>query len=228
MWEDFVAAASVWSDEAVIIRLALSLVIGFAIGTGRTMKRRGAGMKTHTLVCLGSTVVMLTGQYVYFNFPGNMDMTRLGAQVVSGVGFLGVGTILVTGRNQIRGLTTAAGLWACACFGLAVGVGFVEGAIYALIFALIAMKVLTQVENICLHYARYFDLYIEFENNKAVTQFMKEMKKENVKIDNFELSKSKDDVLNALVSVDVINRSKRQSFVCSVRDMEFVQHVEEL
>ncbi len=228
MWRSFIEAASQWSNEAIIIRLALAVVIGFAIGTGRTMKRRGAGMKTHALVCLGSAMVMLTSQYVYFNYPGNVDMTRLGAQVVSGVGFLGVGTILVTGRNQIRGLTTAAGLWACACFGLAVGVGFVDGAIYALIFALIAMKLLTRVENICLHYARYFDLYIEFENNKAVTLFMKEMKNQNIKIDNFELSRNKKDALNALVSVDVLDRAKRQTFVSAVRDMEFVQYVEEL
>lgn len=228
MWEQFIATASGWSDEAIIIRLALSLLIGLSIGAGRTMKRRGAGMKTHTLVCLGATVVMMTGQYVYFNFPGNMDMTRLGAQVVSGVGFLGVGTILITGKNQIRGLTTAAGLWACACFGLAVGVGFVEGAIYALVFAMISMKILTRVENICLHYARYFDLYIEFESNKSVSLFMKEMKQQNIKIDNFEFNKNKKDVLSVLISVDVVNRNKRHTFVEYVRDLEFVQYVEEL
>lgn len=79
------------------------------------MKRRGAGIKTHSLVCLGSTLVMLTSEYMAMNFDQKADLARLGAQVISGVGFLGVGTILVTEKQRIKGLMTAAGLWTCAC-----------------------------------------------------------------------------------------------------------------
>lgn len=110
-----------------------SLVAGTLIGLDRSMKRRGAGIKTHVLVCLGSALVMMTGQFIQLNYEGTMDVARMGAQVISGVGFLGVGTIIVTGHNQVKGLTTAAGLWACACIGLAIGIGFVDGALLALV-----------------------------------------------------------------------------------------------
>ena len=122
---------------SVTIRLLLALAAGTLIGIDRGMKRRGAGIKTHVLVCLGATLVMMTGQYTFNYFGQGHDVSRLGAQVISGVGFLGVGTIIVTGRNQVRGLTTAAGLWACACIGLALGIGFYEGAFVMLLLVLL-------------------------------------------------------------------------------------------
>ena len=88
---------------------------------------------------------MMTSEYMTHAFDAKLDMARLGAQVISGIGFLGVGTILVTGKNQIRGLTTAAGLWTCACVGLAIGIGFAEGAIYTLVLMMITLKVLTRL-----------------------------------------------------------------------------------
>lgn len=228
MWKDFIELASNWSNEAVIIRLILAVVFGIAIGSGRTIKRRSAGMKTHTLVCLGSTVVMLTGQYIYFNYPGEMDMTRMSAQVVSGVGFLGVGTILVTGRNQIKGLTTAAGLWVCACYGLALGVGFVDMAIYALVLALFTLKLLTKLERYVLRNIKYFDLYLEFKDNKSVARFMEILKKQNVRIDNFELGKKQEGGVDLLLSIEVFDKELRETFVSYLIDLEMVEFVEEL
>lgn len=228
MWNDFIELASNWSNEAVIIRLILAVVFGIAIGSGRTIKRRSAGMKTHTLVCLGSTVVMLTGQYIYFNYPGEMDMTRMSAQVVSGVGFLGVGTILVTGRNQIKGLTTAAGLWVCACYGLALGVGFVDMAIYALVLALFTLKLLTKLERYVLRNIKYFDLYLEFKDNKSVARFMEILKKQNVRIDNFELGKKQEGGVDLLLSIEVFDKELRETFVSYLIDLEMVEFVEEL
>ncbi|SEU08285.1 MgtC/SapB family protein [Enterocloster clostridioformis] len=129
-----------WSSLAIVGRLALAILTGTVIGIDRGLKRRGAGIKTHSLVCLGSTLVMLTSEYMAMNFDQKADLARLGAQVISGVGFLGVGTILVTEKQRIKGLTTAAGLWTCACVGLAIGIGFVEGAIYSLIFMIPGSK----------------------------------------------------------------------------------------
>ncbi|MGL4791191.1 MAG: MgtC/SapB family protein, partial [Anaerotignaceae bacterium] len=208
MWRGFLALAASWSSEAIIIRLIISVIVGIIIGFDRAMKRRGAGIKTHSLVCLGAAVVMITGQYVYYTFPGNMDITRLGAQVVSGVGFLGVGTILVTGKNQVRGLTTAAGLWACACFGLAVGVGFVEVAIYGVVLSVVIISTLSKVDDILRKRAKIFDVYIEFTCNKSVTTFVEEMKKENMRIAHFELGKSKiaGEGPNAIASILVTER----------------------
>ena len=92
---------------SVTIRLLLALLSGTLIGIDRGMKRRGAGIKTHVLVCLGATLVMMTGQYIVDCFGTRQEVARLGAQVISGVGFLGVGTIIVTGRNQVCLLYTS-------------------------------------------------------------------------------------------------------------------------
>ena len=143
VWKWIVETAATWTAVGIWIRLLFSLAVGMFIGIDRGLKRRGAGIKTHVLVCLGSAIVMLTSEYMFRTFPSaKADMARMGAQVISGVGFLGVGTIMVTGRNQVRGLTTAACLWVCACEGLAAGIGFVDGAFYGLI--LIAVNYVQQ------------------------------------------------------------------------------------
>ena len=104
-------AAAGWGGEAILLRLFLATVVGVVIGLDREYRNKGAGIKTHVLVCLGSAMTMIVSEYVAMRFPEvRADMNRIGAQVVSGVGFLGVGTILVTHRNEVRGLTTAAGL----------------------------------------------------------------------------------------------------------------------
>ena len=90
-----------------MLRLIFSMLVGLILGIDRAMKRRGAGVKTHVLVCLGSALVMLTSEYLMRTFPdAKADLTRMGAQVISGVGFLGVGTIMITGRNQVRQLAS--------------------------------------------------------------------------------------------------------------------------
>ena len=125
---------------SVVVRLVLAILFAGVIGFERRRKRRAAGFRTYMLVSVGATLAMLTDQYVALQLGGSSP-TRIAAQVVSGVGFLGAGTIIVTGRNQIRGLTTAAGLWACACMGLALGSGFYLGALagFVLIFIVIAL-----------------------------------------------------------------------------------------
>lgn len=230
MIQGFVSAAEGWSVTAMIIRMISALLIGTVIGIDRAMKRRGAGIKTHTLVCLGAALVMMTAQYIRINFDGNVDIARMGAQVISGVGFLGVGTIIVTGKSQIRGLTTAAGLWACACLGLAVGIGFVEGAFITLVLVMFTLMVLTKLD-IWLHmYARVFDLYLEFPNNQSVSIFIEKIHTMGAKIYNFELSKSKikGEGPNAILCVEVSDRRKRVSVIESIHKMECVKYVEEL
>ena len=113
---------------SMLVRLTLAAFCGGLIGIGRVKKRRPAGFRTHTLVCLGAALTMIISQYLWARGQST-DLSRLGAQVINGIGFLGAGTIIVTGRQQIKGLTTAAGLWASACMGLAIGAGFYAGAI---------------------------------------------------------------------------------------------------
>ena len=132
---------------SIIIYVCVAVAIGGIIGLERGMKNQPAGSRTYMVVCLGSCVVMMTNQYIYHVFQTG-DPTRLGAQVVSGIGFLGAGTILVTKNSRIRGLTSAAGLWASACIGLAVGIGFYEGAVVAGITVLLIMTIFRKFDSL--------------------------------------------------------------------------------
>jgi putative Mg2+ transporter-C (MgtC) family protein len=115
----------------IIIRLVVAVILGGIIGIERAGTNHDAGLRTHILVCLGSASVMIMSEAVAQDYGG--DVMRIGAQVVSGIGFLGAGCILVHGK-RVRGLTTAAGLWTTACLGLTVGAGYYFiGAVMALI-----------------------------------------------------------------------------------------------
>ena len=102
---------------SITMRIVMSMVCGGVIGIERGKAHQPAGMRTYMLVCMGAAMVMLTGQYMYYHFQTG-DPARLGAQVVSGIGFLGAGSIIISGKTKIKGLTTAAGLWTAACIGL--------------------------------------------------------------------------------------------------------------
>jgi putative Mg2+ transporter-C (MgtC) family protein len=132
-WKWLVDTTASWSTLGILIRLLLALSVGLVIGIDRERKRRVAGIKTHILVCLGAALVMITSQYMSVNFENGGDPARLGAQVISGVGFLGAGTIMKS-KASIKGITTAASIWAVACVGLACGAGFYVGALVATIF----------------------------------------------------------------------------------------------
>ena len=231
IWSWLVETARGWSTSAIWIRLLFSLIVGIIIGIDRGLKKRGAGIKTHALVCMGSALVMLTSEYISMQFPEmKADMARMGAQVISGVGFLGVGTIMVTGRNQVRGLTTAAGLWACACVGLAAGIGFIDGAAYALILIILTLKIMNRIDGIVHDHAKVFDFYIEFNTNKCVAQFVAEMRTKDMKIVTFDLTKSKikGDGPSATMTVEVKDKKLKTTLLNDIQSMEYVRFAEEL
>lgn len=129
---------------SICLRVALSMICGGVIGIERSRAHQVAGMRTYMLVCLGAAVVMLTGQYMQ-NYFGTGDPARLGAQVISGIGFLGAGGI-ISSREKIRGLTTAAGLWASACIGLSIGIGFYAAAIVFTIAVFLTLSKFRKIE----------------------------------------------------------------------------------
>ena len=130
---------------AILARLTLAVICGGLIGAEREVKRRPAGFRTHILICLGSAITTLTSQYLLFQHLFN-DIARLGAQVISGIGFVGAGTIIVTRDKRVKGLTTAAGLWAAAIIGLVCGAGYAECAIFATAVVLLVEAVLVRLE----------------------------------------------------------------------------------
>ena len=119
------------STASIVFRLVLSWILGAMIGLERSYKNRPAGLRTHVLVALAATLASITGHYLYLGMKVTSDLTRIGAQVIAGMGFIGAGTIIKTKQNTIKGLTTAAGLWATGVVGLAIGSGFYEGGIIA-------------------------------------------------------------------------------------------------
>jgi putative Mg2+ transporter-C (MgtC) family protein len=128
---------------SITVRTLLAIVCAGIIGYERGSHGSTAGFRTHILVCLGATLAMATGQFAAEIYGA--DVTRIGAQVVSGIGFLGAGSIIVTRQNHISGLTTAAGLWASACIGLAIGIGFYEAAVVGTAAVFFTEKVLKRV-----------------------------------------------------------------------------------
>ncbi|MBQ7308981.1 MAG: MgtC/SapB family protein [Clostridia bacterium] len=229
IWNWFVETASAFGMLSIVIRLLLAMIVGLVIGIDREMKRRVAGIKTHILVCVGAAMVMITSQYMLTKF-GTGDPARLGAQVISGVGFLGVGTIIVTGRNQVRGLTTAASIWTCACLGLAAGIGFVEGVVVALVFIVFTLKVLGKLDKVVQKRAREIDFYIEFENNEGLNKFSEKMKEDGNRIVRIQVGKceGEEEHPNALVNIRVKDRDRMNVFFAEIRQLSYVRFVEEL
>jgi len=149
----------------VIARLILSALLGGLVGMERENKNRPAGFRTHILVCVGSALVMVTSEYIFnqYNSLTNLDPARLGAQVISGIGFLGAGTIIRQGAS-VKGLTTAASLWAVACVGLAAGAGFYWGAFIGAIVIYLTLFSLSKFEKIFERKSSHLSVCIEMVN----------------------------------------------------------------
>ena len=170
------------TEQEVVIRILAAIFIGGLIGLERGMKNRPAGLRTYMLVCVGSCLIMMTNQYIYQS-TGSGDPMRLGAQVVSGIGFLGAGTIVVTRHNQIKGLTTAAGLWTSAGLGLALGIGFYEGAITAAIGVFVILAILQSLDNRVHKRIRILEICVELHNSVPLNEFLQHLRDLGMKID---------------------------------------------
>ncbi|MBS6953809.1 MAG: MgtC/SapB family protein [Enterocloster asparagiformis] len=189
IWEEITELREL-NSLSVFVRLMLSMTLGGVLGVEREQKRRPAGFRTYVIVCLGSTLVMMTNQYAHL-YMGAPDPTRIAAQVVSGIGFLGAGTILVTKNNQVRGLTTAAGLWAAAALGLAIGCGFYSGAIMSFLAILISIKVLHTVDHLIYRKSPVVSLYAELDNIKSVSFFLSYAREHGMALGDLEITKQK-------------------------------------
>lgn len=215
---------------STFVRLALAMLCGGVLGMERGKKNRPAGFRTYMLVCVGATLVMLTNQYICMEY-GTGDPARLGAQVISGIGFLGAGTIIVTGRNRVKGLTTAAGLWACACVGLAVGIGFYSGAIIGCTLILVVMSVLHRMDDRMTANTRTLDMYMEFQKMSDLGGFMSKIKEFGMKISEIEMTKSNnaDDVgVAVLLTLKLEKKRPHTEIIELLSQAEGVMYIEEI
>ena len=174
------------SIASISIRLLLALVCGGVIGFERARRGRPAGLRTHILVCIGATLAMLTNQFLYEEGLST-DVSRMGAQVISGVGFIGAGTILVTGQHKVKGLTTAAALWASACLGLTIGCGFYSAAVVGLISICIVNYFLYRLDTPIHLNSQISCFYIEFSDISAIRSMITILKADHIKVSDLEL-----------------------------------------
>ena len=212
------------------LRILMAIVLGGMIGMERGLKNRPAGLRTYMLVCLGACIVMLTNQYVYETF-GVGDPVRMGAQVVSGIGFLGAGTIIVTARNQIKGLTTAAGLWASACVGLALGIGLYAVSIMGSVAIFVILTLLHELDFRMRRSTKQVEVYVELKHNVAVGQFLDFVRDRQYEPSNLQIlleNTSDNGILAFSVTLKGQKNCNHDDIVTTVKTMPGIGYVEEL
>lgn len=215
---------------AVVLRIFLSVLIGGLIGLERGLKNRPAGLRTYMVVCLGACLVMLTNQYVCQVF-GTGDPVRMGAQVVSGIGFLGAGTIMVTRRNQIKGLTTAAGLWTAAGVGLAIGVGFYEAAITGALAVFTVMTLLQRMDQRMRRKTKVLEVYVELGKELSLGDFLRTLRSRDIEVRDTQRDQDSQQENGVRAYIATLKLQKRQSHVevmDDVRTISGVVYLEEL
>ncbi len=215
---------------AVAIRLVLALFCGGIIGIEREKKRRPAGFRTHILICIGAAMATLTSQYIALELGGNTDLARLGAQVIAGIGFIGAGTIIVTKRRQVKGLTTAAGLWTAAIVGLCCGAGFIEGALITTAIVIVVEILLIRFEYFVSRQSQSCNLYVEYVNNGKLGGIVDEIKANGARINDMQLTKLSGDSENFCVVFNLQTTRKRniEQIMTLLAKLDGVVAVEEL
>ena len=217
----------------IVLRLLLATLCAGIIGLERQRKSRPAGLRTHIVVCLGATLVMMINQHL-LNQGLATDAARLGAQVISGIGFLGAGTIILTGRSgkpQVKGLTTAASLWTSACMGLAIGCGFYSGAIATCLFALFAVAALNRIDKYFYLKVRTLVLQIELKEPSALEDTCKALEATSSELRDIHVQKHHEGgkvVTVATIDLRLPNAKAKNETLVAVTSVNGVLSIEEL
>lgn len=225
---------------SIFLRLVLAMLFGGIIGLEGARKGRPAGFRTYMLVCLGAALTMLLGQYeegavtvlASDQFPEiRADAARFGAQVINGVGFLGAGTIIVTGKQQVKGLTTAAALWASACVGLAVGAAFYECYILALLLVFLIVRILPRLEERLSRNMRNIHIYIEYDQMEHTGLVLNHIRELGAQI--YEVELDRQGGMNrqspcAVFTVRLHKRMPHSQVLAHISQLEYIRGIEEV
>lgn len=227
---------------SMMLRVVLAMIVGGTVGFEREKKGRAAGFRTYMLVATGAAMTMILSQYLdlllktfyreAFEIVGQRtDVVRLGAQVISGIGFLGTGTIMVTSRQEVKGLTTAAGLWASACIGLAVGAGFYEGVLVSYVLIVLSVRVLPPLESYAISRSRNMSVYLVTAQFEQMTDILHAIKQSRVTLYNVDIDRhweeGREDV-SAILSLRLPKNVYHGSFIASLAAREGVITVDEI
>jgi len=221
---------TVISLTTTVVKLVFALLCGGVLGIERGRKKRPAGFRTYMLVCLGAALVMMTNEFICKRY-GTGDPARMGAQVISGIGFLGAGTIIVTGHNRVKGLTTAAGLWAAACIGLAIGIGYYSDALIGCFMILVVMSLLHNLDERVMAATKVLNLYIEFERLSNIGRFIEYTKEKDIKVSDLEATRSNaldETGIAVLITLRLPKKEVHTSIMTLLNLSEGVKFIEEV
>lgn len=219
------------SLEAMMIRMLLAVLCGSIIGIEREFKRRPAGFRTHILICMGASITTLTSEYLLLVMNMNTDPARLGAQVIAGIGFIGAGTIIVTRNQRVKGLTTAAGLWAVAIVGLCIGSGFYEGAILTTLLILVAEALFARVEYWIMRSSPEINILLEYEDAESLDVLLQKFRVSNVKLLHLEITRNQTSDKRhacAILELRLPKKFKIKDLMGTIHTCDGVVSVEEL
>lgn len=228
--------------QSMMLRIILAMLVGGIIGFEREKKGRPAGFRTYMMVALGATLTVILSQYLDFmlnhrwatisdSIGIKTDLSRFGAQVINGVGFLGAGTIIVTGRQEVKGLTTAAGLWASACMGIAIGAGFYECMVIGTLLIVISMKMLPLIETVVMRHARNMNIYVGMDSMENLGNVVGYLKNADIKLYDVEIDKEQNENLshvNALLSIRLPRRLQHTEVLAKIATLNGIIIIEEV
>lgn len=227
---------------SMMLRIVLAMLTGGIIGFERERKHRPAGFRTYMLVAIGSAMTVILSQYLDYMLSHDWsavtaevgiatDVSRLGAQVINGIGFIGAGTILVTGHSKVKGLTTAAGLWASACMGIAVGAGFYECVLIGFVFIVLSIAVFPKIENAFMLNSRSMNVYVELDSIQNLAAVVNQIKSEGIEIYDVEMNRDKSAGLprfSALLILRLNKKAAHTELLVSISKLDGVSATEEV
>ena len=209
----------------VVLRILASMVIGGLVGTQREFKGNSAGLRTHTLVALGSCIAMLTNEYLFktYSHISTMDIARMGSYVITGIGFLGAGSIIKDGF-RVRGLTTAAGLWVVACLGIAIGAGFYLAAGVGTALVYLTISVLKWFESRFISLKKTTQIIFQAKNSPGkLAEILNEIGRLSGNISSINLENSDDKWMDVSLTVTKITDADISSLTETLEEMKGVK-----
>lgn len=216
---------------AIGIRLFIATLFGCLIGWERIVNKQKAGIRTFALVSLGAAVATVLNLYLVYYMGESVDASRIPAGVVSGIGFLGAGTIIVTGRNQIRGLTTAATMWVTATMGMVIGAGYLGIGVVCFALVMVTNRILFALSRQVEEHSRYISIYLEVEKAKGVIRLRQYIAETGYDLNS--MNKTKEKTLQAsdvaiTVELDMKKKIDHRKVLEEFAKLEYVNYLEEV
>ena len=213
---------------SIFLRLAMAMAMGAAIGYERAAKKSTAGLRTFSIVCSAAAFTMIINEYLIDRY-GTGDPARLAAQVISGIGFLGMGSIILTSRNQVRGLTTAATLWATAILGIAIGAGMLLPSLIAFSIMLFTTTILYYISQHLERYNRYITIYLEVDKNAGLRQIIETLTGQGYEVMQLQKHKSSPEGdLTLQLDLNLKGKYLHSDVVSHLGEMESIHYIEEV